>query len=360
MWRALLIGLLLAASAGGCGDNLAATIEIDAPGARWMAVRASPGAAWERFDGDNVRFDAHGAFDVAVVCRDDIGDGFSIRATPDDGVRYRQVCRYPGGVTPQFAVTGRADSVFVGVSASYLPNVIGQDIPAGTYDVVATQLSTEFPSGTQRVQVIRDVELAEGGPPIAIDIDQLGLPPAQANLMLDGADLRFAYVTGWTEGGTWFRFDGDAHYLLPEPMTRPGDRQLATIYDNDDHWAEVPVHAGDNLITLPPDSVDATFSHVSPASVTWHSTALWDMVTLETTTWTTMGPNLPRWHIFAYAGAFTETTDGALSVELPVPDLADWQARWMTDLTGPHLLYASWQRARLDGGRGGVYKSERQ
>jgi hypothetical protein len=358
MSRALLLGAVTSWF-GGCGDNLAATIEIDAPGARWMAVRASPDAAWERFDGENVRFDARGAFDVAVVCRDDIGDGFTIRATPDDGVTYRGMCRYPGGVVPQFAITGRADMIFVSVSASYPPSIVGQDIPAGTYDVVAAQLSADFPQRTERVQVLRDV-VVDGTAPIAIDIDQFGLPPAEARVTIDGAVPRFAFVTGATANGTWFRFDGRAMYTLPVELTRATDRQVATVYDNGEQWAEVPIHAGDNDITLPGDAVDVTFSHVTPASVTWRSPSPWDRVTFAVSQWSTSGPNLPRWTVIAHAGAFIDAGDGARAVELAVPDLADWQTRWMTDLSAEHFFYASWERARLDGGRGGVYKSERQ
>jgi hypothetical protein len=355
MWRALLFAVVVLSvgSAGaGCGDDPATTIEIDALGARWMAVRAAPDAAWERFDGENVRFDARGVFDVAVVCRDDIGDGFTIRATPDDGVTYHQICRYPGGVIPQFAITGSVTSIFVGVSASYLPNVVGQDIPPGTYDVVATQYSTQTAGTVERVQVLRDV-VVDGTTPIPIDVDQFGLPPAQARVTIDGAPPQFAYVHGETANGTSFLLEGPM-LVLPTELTQPTDRQIANVYDASNHWAEVAVHAGDNDVTLPPDTVDAAFSHVSPPSVTWTSTAAWDKVTFDVSAWTTMGANLPRWRLYAYAGAFTD------HVEMPVPDLADWQARWMTDLSGPHVMQAVWDRARLDGGHGGVYKSEQQ
>ena len=353
MWRTLLFAGVVGSVGLGCGDDLPSTIEIDSPGARWMAVRAAPDAAWERFEGENVRFDARGVFDVAVVCRDDIGDGFTIHASPADGVTYHQICRYPGGVIPQFAITGRVTSIFVGVSASYLPNVVGQDIPAGTYDVVATQYSTTLPGTTERVQVLRDV-VVDGTTPIPIDVGRFGLPPAEARVTIDGAPAQFAAVHGETANGTWFLFEGRAKYVLPVELTRPSDEQIANVYDASDHWAEVTVHAGDNDISMPPDTVDATFSHVSPASVTWTSTAAWDKVTFDVSAWTTMGMNLPRWRVYAYANAFTD------HVEMPVPDLADWQARWMTDLSSPHVMRAVWDRARLDGGHGGVYKSEQQ
>jgi hypothetical protein len=347
MWRALLIGLLLA----GCGDNLAATIEIDAPGARWMAVRAAPDAPWERFDGHDVRFDARGAFDVAVVCRDDVGDGFTIRATPGDAVTYRQPCSGLGGIVPRFVITGRVTSIFVGVSASYLPNTLGEEIVPGTYDVIATQYSTEPPTRTERVQVLRDV-VVDGTTPIPIDVDRFGLPPAVARVTIDGAPPQFAFAHGETANGTWFLFEGPETYVLPTELTRPTDQHIATVYDARAHWADVPVHAGDNDISIPDDTVDATFSHVSPPSLTWSSTASWDLLTFSVSAWTTNGPSLPRWRLLAYPGALTAR------VEMPVPDLADWQAGWMTDLSGPHLMQAVWTRARLDGGRGGVYKSE--
>jgi hypothetical protein len=361
MWRALLIGPSIVAIgvATGCGDNLAATIEIDAPGARWMAVRASPDAAWERYDGDVVRFEARGAFDVAVVCRDDVGDGFTIRATPDDGLVYDDIlCGRRGTITPQFAVTGRADVIFVGYSANYVPNVAGEPIAPGTYDVIAEQLSTDFQQ-TERVQVLRDV-VVDGVTPIAIDVDQLGVPPADATVTVDGgATPDFVDVTGETGNGTWFRFFGRSLHVMPPDHARAGDREVAQVYDGEE-WANVVVHAGANDVRLPHDTLDATFSHVEPATVTWRSSTSWDTVTFRVDAWTTIGPHLPRWRIIAQPGAFRDTGDGRFAVELPVPDLADWKASWMTDLAAPHFMYASWDRARLDGGHGGVYKSEQR
>ena len=349
----MLLGLSMVWQAA-CGDNLPATIHVVAEGARWMAVRPAPDAAWQRFDGDDVRFEAHGVFDVAVVCREDIGDGFTIRATAGDGLRYDDaLCRRRGGITPQFAITGRADAIFVGYSASYLPNIVGQDIEAGTYDVVAQQLSTDQPQRTERIQVLRDVVI-DGTAPIPIDIDQLGLPPAPATVTVDGASPDYAYMTGMTANGTWFTFFSRGVVVLPVELTRPSDRQVATLYRGNS-WAEVPVRAGDNDLVLPPDTVDASFSHAMPPSVTWSSPTAWDRVTFQTAQWTTGGPGLPRWRIIAYAGAFESST-----VDLPVPDLAGWQARWMTDVAGPHLLYASWEQTRADGGRGGVTRSEQR
>jgi hypothetical protein len=343
----------IVATAAACGDNLAPTIHVFAEGAQWMAVRPAPDAAWERHDGDDVRFEATGVFDVAVVCREDIGDGFSIHATADDALAYTELfCRFAGGVQPTFSITGRADAVFVGASASYLPNVVGQDIAPGTYDVVAQWLSDE--NTTERVQVLRDV-MVDGITPIPIDIGQYGLPPATATVTVDGETPDYLDITGWTENETWFRFFGRTTFVLPPELTRPTDRQTARIYHGD-AWADVPVHAGDNDLVLPPDTLDATFSTTLPFAVSWQSSATWERVTLSPSQTTTGGQGLPRWRVYAYASTFA----AAPRVELLVPDLAGWQASWMPDPARGHVVIATWERARADGGRGGITKSVRR
>lgn len=355
MWRALGFVLLCA-----CGDDLAPTIHVAAEGARWMAVRSAPDAAWERFDGDDVRFEARGVFDVAVVCRDDIGAGWSLRATADDAVRFDEdVCRRRGGVQPRFDITGAANVIYVGASASYLPEIVGQDIAPGTYDVIALALSADPPQRIERVQVLRDV-VVDGATAIPIDIARDGLPPAAATLTVDGAAPDYASITGVTANDTFFSLSGRGHVVLPVELTRASDRQVARVHRGE-AWADVPVRAGDNEIALPPEPVDATFAPAPGAAVTWRSPTAWGAVTLGIAQVTTTGTGLPSWRVVAYPGAF-EAGDGGTSwsVALPVPDLAGWQAGWTPDLTREHVVYATWERARLDGGRSGVAKSERR
>jgi hypothetical protein len=348
----LAAGAILAITAA-CGDNLAPTVHVFAEGAQWMAVRPTPDAAWERHDGEDVRFETTDVFDVAVVCREDIGGGFSIHAAPIDGLAYTEYfCRRTGGVQPTLAITGRADAVFVGASASYLPSVVGQDIVPGTYDVVAQWLSDE--NTTERVQVLRGVRV-DGITPIPIDVGQYGLPPAAAIVTVDGETPDYLDITGLTATRTWFRFFGRTNFVLPPELTRPTDRQTALVYHGD-AWAEAPVYAGENDLALPPDTLDATFSTTLPFAVSWQSSATWERVTLSPSQSTSSGQGLPRWHVYAYASTFAT----APRVELLVPDLADWQASWMPDPSRGHVVIATWERARVDGGRGGITKSVRR
>lgn len=356
--RTFLVGALFGYAA--CGDNAAPTIRVVAEGARWMAVRPSPDAAWARLDGDDVQFEARGVFDVAVVCREDIGDGFSLRATADDLFVYdEEYCQRSGSIVPQFDITGRVSQIFVGTSASYLPNIVGGGVDPGTYDVVAMQLGADPPQRIERMQVIRDVVL-DGATPIPIDVDRYGLPPATVMLTVNGEQADYAYITGWTGNGTWFNLQSRSYVVLPVELTRPSDRQVARIYRGD-AWADAPVHAGENDLALPPDAVAATFSHAQPPSVTWRSATAWERVTFSAQQWNTSGPGLPRWRVVAYPSSWSTSDGGASwSVDLPMPDVAGWNAGWMTDMDAPHIVFASWERARADGGRGGISKSERQ
>lgn len=364
MSRALRTGLTLVAL-GGCGDDLAPTIHVVAEGARWMAVRPAPDAAWQRLDGDDVRFEARGVFDVAVVCREDVGNGFSLRATADDALTYDEhLCRHRGGVQPRFDITGEADVIFVGASASYLPSIVGGDIAPGTYDVVALALSADPPQRIERIQIVRDV-VVDGTATIPIDIAGLGLPPATATFTVDGEPPDYAYVSGITANGTWFSLSGRGHVVLPVELTRPSDRQLARVYRGG-AWADVPVHAGENDIAMPPEPVETTFSAPAPpaaahAEVTWRSPVAWRTVTLGVAQLTTTGAGLPRWQVVAFPGAFVAGDGGtSWTVELPVPELAGWQASWLADLARPHVVYATWERPRPDGGRGGITMSEQR
>ncbi len=350
-----MIGGMAAASACG-GDAAGTTIRVSAEGATWMAVRAGDGEPWQRLDGADVSFEARGLYDVAVVCREDIGDGWSMRATPDDGTRWSSVCRYAGTVQPRFAITGRADVVFVGRSASYPPAVSGEPIEPGTYDVVAMQRSTGVPARTERVQVIRGV-VVDGVTPIAIDVGGLGLPPEAVTVRVAGGAPDFAYVSGTTAGGTWFSFQGVA-MALPAAHTLAGDRQLATIHDGD-AWAEVPIEPGDNDVIMPVVTVTPAFGP-GPA-VTWPVTSEWPLVTLSTFQWSQSGPAPPWWRFHVYSDALSASVvDGVARVELVTPELEGWRPGWMTDLTRPHQVTATWSRPRADGGREGLTFGERR
>jgi hypothetical protein len=349
MMRALLLGCLLV----GCGDADPGTVRISAPGARWMAVRAAEGEPWVRVDGAEASFEPRGVYDVAVVCRDDIGDGWSLRATARDGAEHTHVCRYPGGVVPRFAVTGAADVVFVGSSATYLPDGNGSEIAPGTYDVVAEQIG-DASARTTRIQVLRDV-VVDGSAPIPIDIDALGVAPGALDLTIDGATPSSGYITGQTAGGTWFALFGGFSAVIPDALLRPGDRQTARLY-HDDGWADVAVREGAVDVALPTAAFDVVYATDGGYPVaTFTSPDDWNLATFRVSQWTSVGEYPPWWRIYVHGGALdADTAGGVTRVELVAPDIAGFGAGWMPDVTRAHRWSVMTERDRADGGKEGL------
>lgn len=350
----------------GCSGEPQDEVTVSVGAARWMAVRTTEEPGWRKVDGEVTRIATDGDFEVAVVCREDIGDGWTWLATPgdiepdDDGVRLLESnCRSPGGATVVFDVVGDVYGIYIGTGATYGPTSYSTEIEPGVHDVVAVRNVAEPGGAAERVQIIRGVRIEPGMNRIAIDVEAMGQPLAAATVEINGEAPRFAYHYGYTAGGTWFRiedgafFDGDL-LVLPPALAVDGDREYSYVSLDGDRWLDVMIHDGLNALVTDTPVVDATFLiGGTTMQLSWPATAVYDRMTLGSWQIINDSPDRPAWSLRAYRGALANrTAGGTTTVTMSPPDLPEFQPAWFTNFDAAYMRTANWWHVRADGYEG--------
>jgi hypothetical protein len=362
MSRAGCLGLAAICAAGACGGDGGGSEDLDAgetgPMVEYVAARATflavraDGGPWQRVEGDRAVFAATHDYEVAVVCRSDIGLGWSEQALVGEVLPVR-TCREAPGVNVVIDVTSTwlGGVVFIGERATFGPDGVAFDVTLGRHDVIAMRMAAAT-TDVELVQVWRDVEI-EGPRTFEVDLDA-GTPPVEVALTVDGLpgnDLRLgASVQGLSAGGTAFQIFGRRPRVLPDAMRVPGDVQTVRVHGLGDGWLEVPVDERAQALTTPAEVLDASFRWPAAPVVSWPVAAGWEGAAA------TFGMEgradfLRRWTMYASAGAMAAH---AGTLEVAIPDVEGWDAGWWPDPGAALLWQVALARPRAGGGVEGL------
>lgn len=349
---------VVVAGAVGCGgDAETQPLTLVAPGAAWMAVRTSEAPDWRRIDAPVARVESAGVIEAVVVCRGDIGAGWTWLATAGDGgddETVERTCAEPRGATAIFDVVGEVDAIYAGGEVTYGPTSFTLGLPPGVHDVVAVR---KGPDGVtdELMQVIRGVEFTGVGTRVPIDLDTFGQPTSTATVTLNGEQPWFLGYRGFTATGTWFTLGRQGGVRTMPPALRvEGDRELVYAPIQDGRWVELEIDDGPNLLTTDAPVVSATFGAAASAvTVTWPATDRWDVVRLRASRYVDDSIEYPMWDVIAYPDAIDHhTRDGSVTLTLAAPTMDGFEPTWFPDLTQTYRRSATWQRNRPDGSEG--------
>ncbi|MBK9034762.1 MAG: hypothetical protein IPL61_26450 [Myxococcales bacterium] len=346
--RLLGLGMVLAVAAS-CGDNRPPEVVVSARGAAWIATRAAPAAPWVRTDGATAVFDADGdgaTYDAVIVCRTDVGAGWSLTATYEDGVIWDRPCRadVTGAVDVGFDLGSPADAVFIGEVANHAPATAPTQVPPGTYDVIA--VVDDAQGEPTRVELQRGVRIV-AGTRVDVDVAAGGVDLVPIAVTVDGGRPDFGSVTFTSAGGTWASL-GTAYRVVPAAARADGDLHLVTVFDRD-YFAEAPVDEAGIAFEREFVSPDVSFAWTDAPVATWRGApghrARLDVV----------ADNLassPGWFAYAYPAALAnQTVEGVTTLVMPAPVVDGWDPAWWP--TGPAYIGLGLARGRADGGSAG-------
>ncbi len=343
---------LVALMAAGCGDNLAPRVEVQSPGAVWIAYRPRPAEAWTRVDGGAASFDADPTgqpYDVVVVCRADVGAGWSLTASYEDGLGWSRGCAAAPAttVTLGFDVTGPVHEVWVRDAVTVAPTTDTLTVPAGESDVLAIAVDSGLRPA--RVQLQRGLVL-DRDQRVAIDVAGRGVDLKPVAVTVDGATPTFAMVQLVTAGATRAPLSTVGARVLPDDMIVPGDTQTVEARKGD-AWAKVAIDERDLDVSLPAPSPNLGFTWTDRPAWQW-SGASGYRATLTVVDASTA----VSWTVFAYPGALTARTAGLITTQgLEAPAVPGWDPAWWPahGAADTYTWSARLTRDRQDGGTEG-------
>lgn len=325
-----------------CGDNLAPTVTITADGAAWLAVEAD--GRWTRYEASPVTVVARGRYQAVVVCKADVGLGWSVVAYAEDVPAVTYPCAAAEPAVGDRVAVGFASGVDVEVNFAGRSLVIPADgaidVPRGTYDVVAHTLPQLGDPRPPRVEVLRNLSITDARQ-VALHVDRVGIDAVPAGITVRGALAQYTTVVTATAGGSWFRNGGvfQQPWVLSATAVRATDRSEATV-TRDHGWARFP-YRGPVDLRLPDEPVAATlrWAPLPVAEVVtagdWHWLGLW-VGDLE----------LRKWQVWAEPALVA--AEGELRLAAPAVD--GWNPAWLPDPARPSWWELRWTRDREGGG----------
>lgn len=348
--RRLALGLVLATAA--CGDNLTPMVTVESTGAAWIASRTAPDQAWVRHDGARASFAADPTgrpYDVVVVCRTDVGDGWALTAGYEDGLAWSRPCATPAvpRVAVGFDLTSPADEVRVRDRVGLAPATDVLAVPVGVSDVVAV---TGAPGAPARIQIQRGVEFTADRR-VALDVAGRGVDLVPVEVTFDGATPTTEVVRLLTAGGTAIPLSTRAAKVVPTAQVYPGDIQSVEV-TLADAWARAAI--AEQAVDLPHPGASPGLGFTWPGQPTWQ----WERTRDVRATLALFpdGADLPRWVMYAYPTALAaRTVDGIVTQAIVAPDVAGWDPAWWP--SAPYTWTARLTRDRVDGGSEGFAAS---
>ncbi len=334
-----------------CGDNLPPAVTIDSAGAAWIASRGAPDQPWVRHEGAGARFDVDPTgqpYDVVVVCRADVGDGWALTATYEDGLAWSRPCATPTPtpVMVGFDLTSAADEVRIRDRVGLAPATDLLSVPLGESDVVA---ATRSAGRVTRLQIQRGLAFTADRR-VALDVAGRGVAPVPVDVTLGGAAPTTATVRLLTAGGTTIPLSTTAAYVLPTELVYPGDIQSVEV-TRGDAWARAAI--AETPLDLPDPGPSPRIVFTDAGSPAW----AWRHVDgFRATLNVTAGTGAPRWTLYAYPTALAARAVGGIVTQpMAAPAVTGWEAGWWP--TAPYDWSARLTRDR-DGGSEGFYRAE--